>query len=121
MPPLSLSALLEERCATLRDIESEARRAIQHDNDPDHYRELMRHKAEILAALENDVTPYFPALPADLAARAQKRIGRFSASAANALALNSTFYMSALLYPEGHQEGQPNDLEEFVVELAAWK
>jgi hypothetical protein len=39
-----------------------------------------------------------------------ERLRAFSASAALALRLNSVFFMSALLFPEDHRPGTPDDL-----------
>jgi hypothetical protein len=42
---------------------------------------------------------------------------RFSMSASTALRIGSVFFMTALLYPEDHKPGDPNDLEVYIGEL----
>lgn len=49
--------------------------------------------------------------------KARLRLARFTASAENALALDSVFYMSALLFPDEYRDGEPNDLELFRDEI----
>jgi hypothetical protein len=41
----------------------------------------------------------------------------FARRAGQALELSSLFYLAALLYPEGHREGDKNDLEKFIRSL----
>ena len=114
------TAWLNERCAFLHNLESEANQALHQENDTPRYRELMQQKAMFLAAIAEGATPHLSCLPEDKARMAAKRLGRFSASAENALSIGSTFYMSALLYPEDYQEGQMNDLQAFCAEVAQW-
>ena len=73
----------------------------------------MREQAELLAALADDAD----ALPGDVDDAVADRLARFSASAAASLQVGSVFFMSALLYPEDHAPGAPNDLEAFAAEL----
>lgn len=70
----------------------------------------MREKAESLAALAEDAKPLLAPLPGELRFNLALALERFSASARMALGLGSVFYMSALLYPEDHRKGQPDDL-----------
>ena len=67
------------------------------------------------------VAPLLAALPADMDAQERERLHHrlraFSASANNALRLGSLFYMSALLYPEDHKPGQPDDMQVFIASL----
>ncbi len=114
------AAWLEERCAFLRNLEAEANRTLYEKNDADRYRELMRQKALFLSAIADEAGPYLASLPRDKASLAEKVLERFSASAENSLSIGSVFYMSALLYPEDHKDGQPNDLEIFAAEIAGW-
>lgn len=87
------------------------------------YTELMRQKAEVLAGLYDSGVEIWEQLPADERARVEKIVDvestleGLSSGARNALRLNSVFYMSALLYPDDHQVGQPNNLELFVAKV----
>lgn len=87
--------------------------------DQEAYRAVMREKAELLAHLETEGSARLKEVPGPLRARVQSGLRRFSSSAENALSIGSVFYMSALLFPEDYQEGQPNDLERFCDDLKA--
>ncbi len=119
-PAAPLAEWLSERCAFLRNLESEANRSLQQENNPDRYREMMRQKAMFLAAIADEAGPYLACLPQDKLAQARQRLEHFSRNAENSLSIGSVFYMSALLYPDDHKEGQPNDLEGFAAEVAGW-
>ena len=105
-----LVALLRQRAQRVRELEAQAEQAIHQDRSQAGYEERMRDKAELLADLADDCRPLLDGISADEA----RRIEAFSQSAANALNVGSVFYMSALLYPEDYQPGQPNDLERFI-------
>lgn len=107
---------LENRAAEVRRIEKEALDALGRD-EITVYRAAMRRKAELLAALPKDALPALASLAPELRDEVRERLLRFAQSAANALSLNSVFYMSALLYPEDYRDGEPNDLEVFLQEL----
>ena len=77
----------------------------------------MQEKARLLASLEEEGEAYLEELPEQLQDQAGHRLHRFSASARNALRIGSIFYMSALLYPEDHKPGQPDDLQVFIRRL----
>lgn len=81
------------------------------------YTARMQEKARLLASLEEEGEAYLEDLPEQLQDQAGHRLHRFSASARNALRIGSIFYMSALLYPEDHKPGQPDDLQVFIRRL----
>lgn len=112
----SLVDFLEEACASVRHLEEAAAAAIQQE-DAETYRRLMHDKAELLQGLAHRAESKVEALPEALRQWVLQRLNRFSASAGQALQLGSVFYMSALLFPEEHQSGQPNDLENFTIEV----
>jgi hypothetical protein len=85
--------------------------------DMDEYRALMRRKAEFLAGLADKSAPLLAGLPDSRRAEIGRTLRGFAASARTALDLDSVFYMSALLYPEDHTPGQPNDLERLIRSL----
>ncbi len=101
---------IKERQAAVKDFEAKAAGALE-QNDAEAYREYMKGKALVLAGLLQNGEPLLASMPEDAASPLRHRLRQFSASASNALRIGSVFYMSALLYPEDHQPGQPNDLE----------
>ncbi|CAK7032128.1 MAG: hypothetical protein DELT_02835 [Desulfovibrio sp.] len=109
---------LSERRDFLRNLEKEAVRVLQEDKNPDKYRSLMCQKAQFLEALPEEAEKHMAGIPEATAGMIEKRLGRFSHNASQALELDSVFYMYALLYPDDHKEGEPNDLDRFVAELA---
>lgn len=89
-------------------IESEGQRAFQ---------EKAEEKAEILAALGEKAWKLTEKIEGDLGKEISQKLEQFSMSASAALRIGSVFFMTALLYPENHQPGDPNDLEAFIEEL----
>lgn len=82
------------------------------------YIAAMREKAEILAALNSEAQPYLDEIDDDSALDyAERGLETYSYNAAKAIELNSVFYMSALLFPVGHQPGAPHNLELFRDEM----
>ncbi|WP_421902692.1 hypothetical protein [Maridesulfovibrio sp.] len=110
-----LADRLESIATQVREIEEQARKVLYGDNDDDGYRELMRQKAMVLAGLAAEVEPQAESASNEV----KERIERFSISASQSLEVGSVFFMSALLYPEDHQEGEPNDLEIFAANVRA--
>ena len=107
---------LEERAHDVRRIEEHALRELERNNIQD-YRDGMRRKAELLAGLPKASIPLLQGLPEDATQAIQQGLWGFARNAGNALSLDSVFYMSALLYPEDHREGEPNNLEVFLQDL----
>lgn len=96
-------------------LEKDAREILQKNYSEESYRAIMRQKATLLASLHKLATPAIAELPQTEQTKAiDEGLMRFSQSASSALNLNSVFYMSALLFPEDHEEGTPNDLEQFI-------
>ncbi len=107
----------EQTAATIRAVEAEAEAALHDAKDEARYREEMRRKAEILARLAEDAAPLLETVPEPRRPAIAARLQAMSASARRSLELGSVFYMSALLYPEDHRPGTPNDLEKWIAEL----
>lgn len=98
-------------------IEKEATEALHQNSRPDLYRSLMRQKAEMLSSLYADSLPVLTRLPdTDKTNIIKDALYSFAANASTALQLDSVFYMSALLYPDDHVPGTPNNLELFIAE-----
>lgn len=116
-PYILLAQWLEKEAAEIRSIESEAHEALHDRNDDSAYRDLMRSKAMKLASLAEQSRDIVGAAENHGLRPVMERIDRFSQSAAQSLEVGSVFFMSALLYPEEHKEGEPNDLDDFIDEL----
>lgn len=110
-------AFLEERAARVRALEAEAAGALEGAEGQKGFEKHMRAKAELLAALSQDAKPLLADLPEAQAAPLARKLKVFSAGASNSLRIGSVFYMSALLYPDEHKPGEPNNLEVFISEL----
>lgn len=108
---------LEERAARVRALEIDSTQALEGPEGSGGFAKHMRAKAELLAALSQDVKPLLAGIPDAQASLLARKIKIFSAGASNSLRLNSTFYMSALLYTNEHKPGEPNNLEVFISEL----
>lgn len=74
----------------------------------------MCEKAELLIALSDEAKPLLASLPGEARFNLALALERFSGSARNAIQLNSVFYMSALLYPDDHKKGEPDNLQLFI-------
>jgi hypothetical protein len=115
-----LADFLEQRARAVRTIEAEAEATIHGQGDQAGYVAKMREKALLLAALDEDAQALVQALEPVLAKAAGERLARFSGSAATSLSVGSPFFMSALLYPDEHKPGEPNDLERYADEVRGW-
>lgn len=110
---------LSERCEFLHSLETEAGRVLQEDKDTAKYKALMCQKAMFLQALPEEARPLVSTLTPEVAQSVIERLERFSQNASRALGLDSVFYMYALLYPDNHQKGEPNDLDRLANEMLA--
>ncbi len=119
-----LADFLDQRARAVRAIEAEAQVLIHGQGggqgDQAGYEARMRAKAQLLAELAADAQGLVAALEPLLSRAAGQRLARFAESAANSLSIGSPFYMSALLYPDDHKAGEPNDLERFTDEVRSW-
>lgn len=119
-----LADFLEQRAKAVRAIEAEAEAIIHGDGhgqgDQAGYVVKMREKALLLADLAGDAQGLVLALDHAHSEAAADRLERFSQSAATSLKVGSPFFMSALLYPDEHRPGEPNDLERYVDEVRGW-
>lgn len=117
-PLTAAIAWLRARHADIMTTEREAL-ALMEAGDIPGYTAKMRAKAESLAALAKDAAPQLAALPEPLRDRLAAALRRFSQSAAMALRLDSVFFMSALLYPDEHKPGEPDNLALFIDQVEA--
>ncbi len=114
---IELLKWLEQTSDTIKNIESAALAALNR-GDVEEYNRGMREKAQLLAGLAEAVETHLAGVSESIASHVKAELSRFSASAAKALELNSVFYMSALLYPDDHRPGEPNNFELFAAEVA---
>lgn len=115
--PSAFIAWLQAIIDRINELERLGREAVA-KRDQDIYVALMRQKAEVLAAIEEDAQPYLDELNNDDALDfAERGLSVYAFNANKALELNSVFYMSALLFPTDHRPGDPNNLELFRNEL----
>ena len=113
----SIAALvvwLTEAHRDLKKVESDALAALYENKDEAAYRDLMRERAERLADLADGAADALQGVPEPLHTEAAQTLKRFSRGAERALELDSVFYMSALLYPDEHQPGDPDNLERLI-------
>ena len=109
---------LRARHAAIMADEAEALARLK-AGDTAGYNEKMRAKAEAVAGLAKDAAPVLAGLPEAEREPVLRGLMRFSQSAAMGLRLGSVFYMSALLYPDDHKPGEPDNLALFIEGLAS--
>ncbi|MDR2055129.1 MAG: hypothetical protein LBQ10_04595 [Desulfovibrio sp.] len=111
-----LADCLKERHSRIMALEAEAMSCLE-AGDTQGYAAGMRAKAELLARLDEEAKPLLASLPGELRFRLALALDRFASGARTALRLNSVFYMSALLYPDDHRKGMPDNLMAFIGRL----
>jgi hypothetical protein len=112
----ALADCLKERHSRIMALEAEAMRCIE-AGETQGYAAGMRAKAELLANLDEETKPLLAPLPGELRFRLALALDRFVSGARTALRLDSVFYMSALLYPDEHRKGMPDNLMTFIGRL----
>lgn len=115
----ALADFLDAKAREVAAIEAGAETLIRSQADQAGYAEFMRKKAGLLAGLAEEAEHLLDGLPEPLAQNAAERLEQFSANAAMALRIGSVFFMSALLYPDEHKQGEPNNLELLAAEVRA--
>lgn len=113
---IELLKWLEHISNELRVTETEAIESLDEDN-ADKYNQGMRKKAELLASLSEAVMPMLEGVDEKIASHVRAELGYFNSSAVRALELDSVFFMSALLYPDNHRPGDPNNFDLFTAEV----
>jgi hypothetical protein len=115
----ALADWLEERHRSIRDCELRARASLYDDGDEAAFRALMAERAKQIAALDVDSAPLVAALPDSLRGAVADTLADFSAGARTAFRIGSVFYMSALLYPDEHKQGEPDNLQRLIAGLVS--
>jgi hypothetical protein len=113
----SFADWLDDHCQRLRNLEAEAEHMLYQEKNQEKYAALMHQKARMLQNLAQEAAPRAATLPEAVAASVMQRLERFSGNATRALSIGSIFYMYALLYPDNHVKGQPNNLDILVAEI----
>lgn len=113
----ALAAWLRKRHAKIKDCEARAHKSLYEDKDEKAYREHMVEKTGLIASLDEETAELTAALPEDRREGIETALRRFAKGARNAQRLESVFYMSALLYPDEHKEGEPDNMERLLREL----
>jgi len=113
---LDLIEFLEKTNANVLRLEAEGEEALQCGGQRD-FQIKLEEKAKILSALGEKAWKYTGKIEGALGAEISTRLEQFSMSAGAALRIGSVFFMTALLYPEDHKPGDPNDLETYIEEL----
>lgn len=108
---------LRDRIRRVKELEDKALDSLHGGRDEKAYREGMHGKAELLANLSADAAPFLDGLAPEKLPMIEHRLDMFSQSARRSIDIGSVFYMSALLYPDDHQPGQPNTLEVWLKDL----
>lgn len=113
---LDLIEYLEATNAKVRQIEAEGERVLQSQGQVE-FQVKLEAKAKVLARLADDSWELVDKIDGRLGDEITQRLEQFSMSASTALRIGSVFFMTALLYPEDHEPGGPNDLETYIEEL----
>lgn len=110
-------AALRKVAEDIRRIEAEARSALYERDDSAVHRKKLEEKAILLTDLHEAVEPFLDGMDGEARADIEEGVNDFSHRAGQALDLSSIFYMSVLLYPDEYQDGDRNDLEEFIDDI----
>lgn len=112
---MQLKEYLLDAANQIQALETQKKQAIAADNRQA-YLDCVREKAAILAKLyENAETQDMAAVKN--AKEILSALQGFSNSAKQALAVNSPWFMSELLYPDDYQENGPNNLDKLIEKL----
>lgn len=104
---------LDLQASAVRELETQALKALNELKNEGEYRRLMKEKALLLISLPEAGAACVELLGEPQGRKILSTLKRFSKSASSAVSIGSVFFMSALLYPEDYKEGDPNDLEIF--------
>lgn len=113
----SLIKWLEGVNGEIQTLEQQAKKVLETSDYKETYRQLMLRKAKLLADLPAEYDKMVkndPGLSNDFVF---KNLQNFSENANTAMKLDSVFYMSALLYPDEHKAGEPNNLELLITKI----
>lgn len=107
---------LEEKAVLVRRLEIEGDEVLESEGQLA-FQAKLEEKAEILASLGEKAWKLTEAVSGELGDEIAQKLEQFSMSASTSLRIGSVFFMTALLYPEDHKPGEPNDLDSYISEL----
>lgn len=112
---MQLKEYLLNTASQIHDLEARKEQAIATENRQE-YLDCVREKAAVLSKI------YDNAKKQDITAVKNTKeilsaLQGFSNSAKQALAVNSPWFMSELLYPDDYQENAPNNLDKLIQKL----
>ncbi len=113
---LDLIEYLEKTSVDVNRLEAEGEALIDTEGQRA-FQIKLEEKAEILAALGENAWKLTEKVEGDIGVEIARTLEQFSMSASAALRIGSVFFMTALLYPENHKPGEPNDLETLIEKL----
>lgn len=119
-PAAALADFLDSKAKQVKDIEAKGQALLAGSPDQEAYNATMREKATLLSKIYEDAEALVDALPRAQADEVAGRLEQFSGNAAMSLKIGSVFFMSALLYPDEHKAGEPNNLELLAAEVRGW-
>lgn len=112
-----LISVLTDQAEQINRLETLAETVVEDPHQFQRYRAILEEKARILSGISRLVAPIMKKVSPEQAAPITQTLNRFSQSATTSMRIGSPFYMSALLYPQDHKSGEPNDLEVFIQRL----
>lgn len=111
-------AVLKKAALDIRGFEAAANAALYEQGDRTAHARNLVAKAELLTNLPALAAKALEDLQPSLRVRVSASLQGFAQRGRNALNVNSVFYMAQLLYPDDYRDGEPNDLEAYVEDLA---
>jgi hypothetical protein len=111
-----LITFLEHISAEVKRIEADGESAMA-EGGQTAFQACLEKKAKLLGGLAENAWVLVERLPNEQADGVARKLEQFSMSASTALRLGSVFFMTALLYPEDHKPGEPNELDLYIEEL----
>ncbi|MCF8029651.1 MAG: hypothetical protein K9K39_02010 [Desulfohalobiaceae bacterium] len=105
---------LRAKAKIIRDLEAEAKRKLQEEQDQEAYNRLLREKARTIHSLLYEVQEALEGLPEEEQDQLESALENMGIRASQALEVDSPFFMSMLLYPDDYTEGEENELEKLI-------
>ncbi len=106
--------LLDDVAVQVRELEREAEILLHERGDAEGSADNMRRKAELLRDLGETLDEALDGLDGPVRDVVEAKLENLSQRAGMALSQGSVFWMRNLLYPDDYQDGEPNELEEFI-------
>jgi len=108
---------LAAKAGMIRDLEAEAKRKLEQEQDREAYNRLLREKARTIHSLLYEVQDDLEGLPEEEQDEVEAALENMGVRASQALEVDSPFFMSMLLYPDDSTEGEENELEQLIARV----